>query len=787
MSKISKRKLKRLEKKVRVHIIQANSYFLNNDAERCEIEIQTAYKNLRKEKIYPDFIMREFAAIYNNLGSLYYKRDDLIRSFTYISKSLNIKIDIEDEINSIKGTFQNVVNCGLYCCEFDYLIEKISILNRILRSDDEFIKYMESINDTIRKIQNNEPQIYMKGLTFIGKEQYETIGDFVYFPNYFKDINSQLKYNITLDDHSTLICNIYFDTDTAEQVDEPYKDDGWKIFSPPDLAPRISGSTPNLLIFLTPWLHIPGNSVEIKDNEGNSIDFKLEKTFSEYHIPDSYPKFGYSFGQDSNKIPKCKSFKFFRGLTCILHWKLLFGQKYSIVLKIKNLIINNNFSFRSKLGFLIPFKSVKHYNCNLIYKDIYEVIDIKQKYVKYFENKDNPSAILFTPEPDSLSDMQLNEYNVPIKDPKYNKYVIHREENLEDFHVDIISFNYKLKDNSISISTYQWEQPIPVVFSNYMIDGKYGFPSLCTYSISNNTETEVNANITTIIDGYTFKYEEMKTIMPKSNELIKHNPIFDNDKLSNETKDTTLNMKVSINGNIIYNQMEKVRLLAKDTMVWEILNPITKKFFYLHDFCVTLVTPHDDEVEKILSIAKEYHPNKVLQGYPSIADNEQVKSEVDKQVESIFIALKNIGISYIDSSISFGWHEPFKSQRIRFPSTSIKYKSANCIDGTILFASILENIGLEPIIILVPGHALVGWKKLPNSEEISILETTVISNQDYQSAKDIAEISLMRGLKKVNKIMNRTMNLEEAIKSGHIKFIDVRKMREKGVFPSQIS
>ena len=786
MSKISERKLMRLEKMVRVHIIRANNYFLNNDAERCEIEIQTAYKNLRNEKIYPDFIMREFAAIYNNLGSLFFKRDDLIKSFIYVSKSLDIKINIEDEINSIKGTFQNVINCGLYCCEFDYLIEKISILNRILRSDDEFIKYMESINNIIRKIQNNEPQFIMKGLTIMGKEQYETIGDFIYFPNYFKEINSQLRYNIVLDDHSTLNCNIYFDTETTEQVEEPYKDDGWKIFSPQDLAPRISGSTPNLIIFLSPWLHIPENSVEIKDSEGKSIEFELEKTFSEYHLPDSYPKFGYTFGQDNKKIPKCKSFKFFRGLTCILHWKLLCGQKYSIVLKIKNLIVKNDFSFRTKMGFLIPFESVKYYDSFLMYKDIFEVIDIKQKYVKYFENKDNPGAISFTPEPDSLSDMQFNECNVPIKDTKYNKYMIHREDNLEDFYADIISFNYKLKDNSISISTYIWEQPIPVVFSNYIIDEKYGFPSLCAYLISNNTESEVNVNITTIIDGFTFKYEEMKTIMPKSNDLIKHNPIFDNNKLSNETKETTLNMKVSVNGKVIYNQIENVRLLAKDTMIWEILNPLTKKIFYLHYFCVTLVTPHDDEVEKILSIAKEQHPDKVLQGYPSIIDNEQVKREVDKQVESIFMALKNIGISYVDSSISFGWHEPFKSQRIRFPSTSIKRKSANCIDGTILFASLLENIGIEPIIILIPGHALIGWKKIPNSDEISILETTVISDQDYQNAKTIGEISLKRGLNKVSEIMNRPMNLEDSIKSGYIKFIDVKEMREKGVFPSQI-
>jgi hypothetical protein len=199
------------------------------------------------------------------------------------------------------------------------------------------------------------------------------------------------------------------------------------------------------------------------------------------------------------------------------------------------------------------------------------------------------------------------------------------------------------------------------------------------------------------------------------------------------------------------------------------------------------VTPNDSSIEQVLSLAKEYHPKKVLQEYPGVQDVNLVKAEVDQQCESLFYGLKEWSISYVNSVLSFGWNKPFKSQRIRFPSTSINTKSANCIDGTVLFASLLETIGINPVIILLPGHAIVGWRGTPDSLEISLLETTVISDNTYSEAKRIEGISLNNGITRVSKIMNRPVELEGAIKSGHIRFIDVQKMRENGIFPSRDS
>lgn len=65
------------------------------------------------------------------------------------------------------------------------------------------------------------------------------------------------------------------------------------------------------------------------------------------------------------------------------------------------------------------------------------------------------------------------------------------------------------------------------------------------------------------------------------------------------------------------------------------------------------------------------------------------------------------------------------SQRVRPPSTSWRERRASCIDGSVLIASVLERIGLQPLIVLVPGHAFVGFRARAGAAA-SFLETTLL-------------------------------------------------------------
>ena len=39
----------------------------------------------------------------------------------------------------------------------------------------------------------------------------------------------------------------------------------------------------------------------------------------------------------------------------------------------------------------------------------------------------------------------------------------------------------------------------------------------------------------------------------------------------------------------------------------------------------------------------------------------------------------------------------------------------NCIDGSLLFAALLENMGVRPVLNLIPGHAIIGVESGPTS------------------------------------------------------------------------
>jgi hypothetical protein len=55
------------------------------------------------------------------------------------------------------------------------------------------------------------------------------------------------------------------------------------------------------------------------------------------------------------------------------------------------------------------------------------------------------------------------------------------------------------------------------------------------------------------------------------------------------------------------------------------------------------------------------------------------------------------------------------------------------VDGSVLFASVLRQIGIEPILVLVPGHMFMGFYLDPECTKPEFLETTMMGS--IQSAE----------------------------------------------------
>lgn len=149
------------------------------------------------------------------------------------------------------------------------------------------------------------------------------------------------------------------------------------------------------------------------------------------------------------------------------------------------------------------------------------------------------------------------------------------------------------------------------------------------------------------------------------------------------------------------------------------------------------VTPHDDAVLQLVSRAEKIIPGGRLRGYNQVAGR-NLERQVRAQAEAVFRALKQSRITYVSSIYTFG-NYPGETQRIRLPRETLSLNNANCIDVSVVFASAMENLGMQPVIVIVPGHAFVGVRLEPGSQRVLYVDLTVLPEGTFRAAVRRAE------------------------------------------------
>jgi|CZKI01.1.fsa_nt_gi hypothetical protein len=104
------------------------------------------------------------------------------------------------------------------------------------------------------------------------------------------------------------------------------------------------------------------------------------------------------------------------------------------------------------------------------------------------------------------------------------------------------------------------------------------------------------------------------------------------------------------------------------------------------------------------------------------------------QAQAVWDTLAARGLSYVnvatDSSTS-----PFVStQYVRFLDQSVHDQGANCVDASVLFASILRRIGLRPVLLFRPGHCFTGFYDAPDGGRLVAFETTMLGSAPFPAA-----------------------------------------------------
>jgi hypothetical protein len=179
---------------------------------------------------------------------------------------------------------------------------------------------------------------------------------------------------------------------------------------------------------------------------------------------------------------------------------------------------------------------------------------------------------------------------------------------------------------------------------------------------------------------------------------------------------------------VLQKQHIQIRLLPANNFLFARYDPAQRT---VHDFSWLIaawVQHTGKRLEKVRQRASELCP---LTGYQA-PRGENMGQYVRAQVAAIYQALKEQNLAYQNRVLVYHQETQDYVQHVRFPEQSLEDKAVNCLDAAVLFASLLSYCDLDPMILLLPGHALVSWSDGDNNWEF--LETTVMAEASFEVA-----------------------------------------------------
>jgi len=255
---------------------------------------------------------------------------------------------------------------------------------------------------------------------------------------------------------------------------------------------------------------------------------------------------------------------------------------------------------------------------------------------------------------------------------------------------------------------------------------------LVSYTVRCMSDEPVRLRLTTFVEGYSAKAIDTVELHYDESVEIRHLPTFFPRRLRDVTELTraTLHVRVDdLDGATEQHSTFPIWLLPRTSAYLSIKDPATGAWLDLAPFLGAWVTPNAPAVMEVLRIAADHHPQGQIAGYQVDA------AGIETQVKAIYEALAAEEVVYINSVLAFGATQGTFIQRVRLPAEALERRSANCLDGTLLMASLLEAASLNPGLVLVPGHAFLAWEMQDGTRQWDYLETTMVGTADFAAAQ----------------------------------------------------
>lgn len=240
-----------------------------------------------------------------------------------------------------------------------------------------------------------------------------------------------------------------------------------------------------------------------------------------------------------------------------------------------------------------------------------------------------------------------------------------------------------------------------------------------------------------------------------------------------EPLDDEIELQVLSENQILYAKKLPLRLLPFDQWCGTSIEPTI-----LAAYCLPSHPAISMLMQQTSRILKTWNEDPSLEGYQSDSPD-----RVRILAAAAYAALQQQNIAYAMPPASFG----FLGQRIRLPDAILDEHMGTCLDLTILYASLLEAIGLHPILILLESHAFCGvWL------EENVFEHSLITDGSLLEKLCEPGVTKIAAIETTSVCAGKSRSFEDACLSGQSHLhrygdfefaLDVRRLRLEGIRP----
>ncbi len=243
------------------------------------------------------------------------------------------------------------------------------------------------------------------------------------------------------------------------------------------------------------------------------------------------------------------------------------------------------------------------------------------------------------------------------------------------------------------------------------------------------------------------------------------------------------NVQVKLDANVMFQIADaqsgsiRVQILAAETEVANAIWPvkILPANFWIaggspsdYTSMAAFVQPNHPSVRTLLNDAvaelKTMGKSPVLSGYQDL-------SHVDGMAQAAYQALKKRSITYSNPPASWsGW----PGQKIRTAQEILDEGVGTCLDTAVLFASCLEQMGLEPLLAIVPGHAFVGYWSAESKKLDGNLTLAVDPLQTIESIGNLIDLGFIRLFETTVVCEDSDLGFDQAVAQGKVSLEDAK-------------